>query len=82
MMCRKKSFLNKITAYPNPVINKVLININTASTLGSDVIVLDILGRIHNPKSVKKISSNSMELDLSGLNSGVYFIKMKIDNTL
>ena len=72
---------DKITGYPNPVEHKVLISVNGALSIGSDVVLLDMLGRIHNPKSIRKISSNSMELDMSGLTSGVYLVKMKIDNT-
>lgn len=37
-------------------------------------------GKIYKPKSVKKISDNSFELDLSGLKKGVYFVKIKINN--
>ena len=63
------------------LINKVRINSNSTSSLGNNVIISDVLGRIYNPKSVKKISSNNMELDLSGFNSGVYLIRLEIDHT-
>ena len=70
----------KITAYPNPVTNKVRINVNNSSTVGKDLILSDLPGRVYAPKSVRKISANSFELDLSGLKSGGYFIRMKINN--
>ncbi len=69
----------KITAYPNPTMGKVKINIDGNYKTGNDLILLDLPGRIYKPKSVNKISDNSFEVDLSNLNKGVYFIKLQVN---
>jgi hypothetical protein len=76
-----KPTTNQITGYPNPVTNKVRINITGAASVGNDLILLDLPGSVHFPKSIQKISSNSFELDISNLNAGVYFIKIQINKT-
>ncbi|MDQ6843627.1 MAG: T9SS type A sorting domain-containing protein, partial [Bacteroidota bacterium] len=70
-----------VAAYPNPVINKVEINIDSRYKAGNDLILFDLPGRIYKPKSVKKLSDNSFEVDLTGLEKGVYFIKIKLNDS-
>ncbi len=68
----------QLTLYPNPVTGVLYINsldvINTIS-------VFDIYGKA--VKTVSGLNNNSSEIDLSHLQSGVYFIKVQtVDNRL
>ena len=68
-----------ITAYPNPVTSKVRISVNDAAGIGNNIVLYDLPGKAHSPKSIRKISSTSVDLDLSNLSAGVYFIKIQIN---
>ena len=62
---------NNITIYPNPVID--LININTSLTI-LEVEIYDVLG-----KRLNYIKINNRKIDVSGVNSGVYILKIKTE---
>jgi len=62
---------NNITIYPNPVID--LININTSLTI-LEVEIYDVLG-----KRLNYIKVNNRKIDVSGVNSGVYILKIKTE---
>ena len=62
---------NNITIYPNPVID--LININTSLTI-LEVEIYDVLG-----KRLNYIKFNNRKIDVSGVNSGVYILKIKTE---
>ena len=62
---------NNITIYPNPVID--LININTSLTI-LEVEIFDVLG-----KRLNYIKVNNRKIDVSGVNSGVYILKIKTE---
>jgi len=62
---------NNITIYPNPVID--LININTTLTI-LEVEIYDVLG-----KRLNYIKVNNRKIDVSGVNSGVYILKIKTE---
>jgi hypothetical protein len=64
-------FNNNITIYPNPVID--LININTSLTI-LEVEIYDVLG-----KRLNYIKVNNRKIDVSGVNSGVYILKIKTE---
>ena len=62
---------NNITIYPNPVID--LININTSLTI-LEVEIYDVLG-----KRLNYIKVNNRKIDVSGVNSGFYILKIKTE---
>ena len=62
---------NNITIYPNPVID--LININTSLTI-LEVEIYDVLG-----KRLNYIKVSNRKIDVSGVNSGVYILKIKTE---
>jgi hypothetical protein len=71
-----KNSLDSFTVYPNPASESVnLILANTDAT-GFDVAVVDVLG-----KTILKsnFQSNEAKLDITSLNSGVYFINVVTD---
>ena len=77
-----KEETGKISAYPNPAATKTRIIFSGSFTPDNNIMLLDLFGKPHIPKSIKRISENSFEIDLSNLSSGIYFIKIKINNDL
>jgi hypothetical protein len=72
-----ENFSKKFSTYPNPVSSVVTIS-NNDNILVSNVTITDINGR-----TVKNIQVNNLsqvELNVSDLNSGVYFINVDTDN--
>ncbi|HER08044.1 MAG TPA: T9SS type A sorting domain-containing protein, partial [Bacteroides sp.] len=69
-----------ILVYPNPVSEKVSVVMKAIEKFRM-VIVYDLAGRIHPVKSIEK-GPDRLELDLSGLPSGPYFIKIVMEDTL
>jgi hypothetical protein len=66
---------NNFSVSPNPVIN--LLNIQTIAVV-DQIVVYDVLGKL-----VKEATPNvvSPSVDMSGLNSGVYFLKVTIEDS-
>jgi len=71
----------EFTIYPNPVTNKATLEVtlNKSSIVG--ILIYDELGRI--VRKMKKIEfqqgSNSIQLDVKDLKSGIYFVSLNID---
>jgi hypothetical protein len=65
----------EMVAYPNPTSDKVYIVMGDRVVSERDVIIYDISGRIVIAE-VNSLGSGLMVVDLSGLASGVYFIKL------
>ena len=66
----------KDRTYPNPVQNRVIVETDLRLITEKDVRIIDLQGREMKPASVRKISATRMELDLSNLTSGQYYIRM------
>ena len=62
--------------YPNPFVGRVTIEADLKDVTEKDIQVIDLLGREFRPLSTRKISVTRMELDLSNLVTGQYFIKI------
>jgi hypothetical protein len=67
--------MNAVTAYPNPADDRL--NVTTPFPI-SRCDVYSATGTIVLTSS--RIQENNMELDVSGLSSGVYFLKLKVAN--
>ena len=69
------SFDNEIKVYPNPTSDKVYISMGKELISGEEVVVYDLFGK---RSSVEVIPSGShqMVIDLSRMESGIYFIKI------
>ncbi len=65
---------------PNIVNNRdqILLNINSTESINVDVQVLDIAGKVISSNSNNLFTGeNNIDLSVSGLNSGVYFVKLQ-----
>jgi Secretion system C-terminal sorting domain len=68
--------LPKIKVYPNPATK--LVNVTFDSSLvGSDYTLYDHLGRTH---LFGKINSENINIDLTGLSKGIYFLSIGVDS--
>jgi len=63
--------------YPNPAHNKATLFIGIADVSLKDIRVVDVDGRVF-PVGLKNSSTQTVELDISSLNKGMYFIKVNI----
>jgi subtilisin family serine protease len=68
---------NKVNIYPNPTTGELKITTSDIRNPISDITIFDVSGRIQ--KAENRISNIEVILDISHLNSGLYFIKVKTD---
>ena len=68
-----------LSAYPNPVLNNLIVNYSIEGNINSAKIdVYDILGQKINTYTLSNKKGQLM-IDVEGLNSGVYFYTIKVD---
>jgi PKD repeat protein len=73
------SDLSEIRIYPNPTSGAITIGFN--QTLGSiEVLVMSTLNKVVFSESLETISGKRLDIDLSHLAKGVYFVRLKTDN--
>jgi S-adenosylmethionine synthetase len=65
--------------YPNPSKGLVTINIKNGTLSSTNVQIIDAFGRVV-PATGKKFSDQSIQIDLAVVRSGVYFIRILVDN--
>lgn len=73
-----------ITVFPNPVSSLTTISFSIEKSQNISILVIDVLGKEIKTISTKNISSgkNKITIDLSELNSGIYFCKIKSNENL
>ena len=69
-----------INIYPNPVINKAIIYFGNDQINKPEIILMDTYGKSYLLRNVKIIGKNAIEIDLSGISSGMYFIRIQFKN--
>jgi hypothetical protein len=67
------------TVYPNPTRDLVTINIKNGIVSGNNFALIDSYGKVYQITG-KMLSAHSIQLDLSRVSSGVYFIRLKVNN--
>ncbi|GEO08969.1 YDG domain-containing protein [Segetibacter aerophilus] len=67
----------KISLFPNPTHGQLVLQAPTGILLENDIVITDASGRIVSAKGIRKISGNNINLDVSFLKAGVYFLKLK-----
>ena len=66
-----------LNVYPNPTDGHVFIDINMTSKENGAVVIYDVLGKSVFNYEFKNLTAESIEADLSHLQSGVYFVTFK-----
>jgi len=67
----------KATVFPNPVRNKTTIKISDEIINGKELVLFDAAGRAY-PVKITRNGKHTVEIDMSGLASGMYFTQLKI----
>jgi hypothetical protein len=75
----EQSITPAATVYPNPTKDFVTIQLKDASLSSKNVRIVDAYGRV-NQSDARIVSDRSIQVDLSRLSSGVYFIWVMVDN--
>jgi hypothetical protein len=65
--------------FPNPVLNKVYVQLGKKTVADKEVMVMDAAGRNAAIKVIRH--GNTLEMDVSSLSAGVYFIRMNEGDT-
>ena len=63
--------------YPNPATDKVIITLQQGLLNDKSLFIYDVSGRACAVKISRRISGNSVELDVSGLANGLYLMSYK-----
>ena len=72
--------LTTITGYPNPVSDMFYVNLDEDHIASVKVNLVDIQGRKFAVQLTRNASGRRLELDLAGLNSGLYMLMLDFDN--
>jgi hypothetical protein len=65
----------RLIVYPNPATSKVRLDISGGELNNQNLQAFDAAGRRHAIKGVRRLSANSLELDISAWPRGTYFIR-------
>lgn len=71
---------SNITMYPNPAKNQVTISLDNTNEVIANVNIIDMLGK--QVIRLNKVNEVTKSIDLSNLNSGIYFIEIETQNKL
>ena len=79
-----KEFQHNITSYPNPATSVVNICFNTEKESNVKINIYDLTGKliINIEKVISNTGFNEMKLDISRLNSGMYFYSVNINGLI
>ncbi|WP_422105267.1 T9SS type A sorting domain-containing protein [Winogradskyella sp.] len=69
------SLLTEFIIYPNPAKDKVIVSLDDSSMNNADISLIDIQGEVIDIPKVNH--THSVELNVSSLNTGLYFIHLK-----
>lgn len=72
-----KALVNSLNVYPNPATN--ILNVETTDYIGAQIDIYSVNGQLIYTSMVNETNT---ALDLSKFNSGLYYIKLKTDQTV
>jgi hypothetical protein len=70
----KEKVVEQAYLFPNPVLNKVYVQLGTQTVAEREIMVTDATGKSTRVKVIRR--GTTLELDVSMLTGGVYFIRM------
>ncbi len=77
------SGLFNLTILPNPASDRTNLKVNSVRSMITDVVIYDLSGKIHGQLHRHHLAAgaNNLNLELSNLNSGLYFIRVGNETT-
>ena len=80
-ICQDSGGLLNVSLYPNPARDHCFVEFNSTVEAVIEVQLMDMNGKIlESNKQVATSGLNRIEIDISGINSGVYYVKLVSDN--
>lgn len=78
----EQTFLPELFLFPNPTFERAIININLIKPSVVMLKLFDLAGRQITNTMINEVSEgpNSFQLDLTGIESGVYIIEINVNN--
>ncbi len=73
--------VGEVNAYPNPLYDKVFIDLKGRSAAGAKTTLTDAVGRPVLQNANRVVGESLLELDLTGLRAGLYIIQLRTENT-
>jgi hypothetical protein len=74
---------NNSFIYPNPAKNNATVSLNLANNSKIQIEVLNTIGQVvRATKADGQTGSNSVNIDLNGLASGIYLVNVKVENAI
>lgn len=72
---------NNSSIYPNPAKNSVVVGLNLAASSKVQIQVMNTMGQVVRTVSAQgQTGANAVNVDLSGLATGMYMVNIKVDN--
>ncbi len=74
--------IENLVVYPNPVVQKAFLNFSISYNVNVEYEIVDVLGNnlFSSEKQFFTVGSNVVELPVSGLINGLYFVRLNINN--
>lgn len=70
--------VSELNLYPNPTVDRALLDINLEKAVNVDVRVIDMMGRVYQDKNYGQMSGKQhLELDVSKLSAGNYIVSVQ-----
>ena len=75
---------NNVTVYPNPISNSAIVNFNLVESNEVSIEVVNALGQLVSTANLGTLSvgDQTYSLDASNLNNGLYFINIRVGNSI
>ncbi|MEP7143521.1 MAG: T9SS type A sorting domain-containing protein [Ferruginibacter sp.] len=69
-----------VNVYPNPAGNQTTIYISNETINQKGLSLYDTHGKTYPVRMVGQVSKHAVVMDVSGLSSGVYFVRVKVED--
>jgi hypothetical protein len=67
----------EVNVFPNPANTRTIVRVSVGDLADNALSLMDVFGRTHAVKITNRLSKGAIEIDLSSLIPGMYFIKLK-----
>ncbi len=71
-----------LNIYPNPSNGQVFINIDLPKRQDISIVITDVTGKLVLRREIKNITAESLELDLSEIKNGIYFVQLQTEKEI
>ena len=69
-----------MNSYPNPVSDIFYINMNNSLISKVELSIVEYHGKMHDARPTRNLAGNRLELDMTGMKTGLYLLKLNFEN--